>query len=240
LASAGLATPAGASSLALASTLKAQVSAGVSVDGAVVIPFPDFDASYPPEMPATPGVTSGSMNLGVVGPPAAFDFTLTLLSDAHPYVATGVFAGSNVTLEVDQLEFDSTGSQVFAGPAYFLSISGTATVRGSLTVGASVLPFSFTSPTQWSGDGAAPGTLVGTVTPGRVVVGFQYGEIVSGAGGAGGIVTAPDGTQFNVGAGLPFWSLTYVPEPSSFALAFLGLVSFAATRTTRAGKVGRL
>jgi MprA protease rhombosortase-interaction domain-containing protein len=133
-----------------------------------------------------------------------------------------------VTLEIEEIDFAATGMQVFfeSPGVYAIQASGPVTTRGTLTIGATLVPFATTVTTSWVGDATGPGSMIGSVTPDRVVLGYFDGGLYSGAGARFDVATV-DGVTFSVASGINFWSLTYVPEPGAAALlATAGALAF--------------
>ena len=118
-------------------------------------------------------------------------------------------------------------------------LSSTGTIRGSLTVGTTTAPFSNTTTACCAvSDGAPHGGLdFGTVSPSRVIVGYPNGPGISSLPGvvfpAMDLITV-DGVTFGTTAIQPsFFSLTYVPEPTSTALLAVAAASLLVFRARR-------
>jgi hypothetical protein len=214
--------PSEAASLALASTWHFTFTVGVfASDGSSPIPFPSIPPSYPDPVPATEGLAGGTMSLDLVGGQEAdLSFSLSMFSDGQPYVATGSYgsAGVPVTLRIDELRYEAPPTRVTLGSGTVTG-SSSGSLRGSLTVGASTVPFTVFTDGPWYSDAAPSGAMFADVSLDRVRFGYFDGFIVSGLGPFG---TTPvmtlDGVTFSVGAIPEFWTIEYVPEPSSTAL----------------------
>lgn len=208
------------------------VAAGVSAsDGSVPIaPIPY--SPYNQHIPAS----GGSMSLDYIngGSQVEVRFSVSLFSDADPFVQTGTWGPSAipVTLRIDELTYDSPpigapALVISSGGGPMINLASTATLRGSLTVGSVTTPFTETATGCCAGRDAAPPNeldlnVFGPLNPYDVVVGFGGGPGLSAGFG----VTLPamdvatvDGVTFTTGAiGTNFYTLTYLPEPSTATL----------------------
>jgi hypothetical protein len=219
-------------------------------DGSVPI------AHTPPLTSITIPATGGSLTYDYIngGSQAEVRFSVSLLSDADPFVQTGTWGPSAipVTLRIDELTYESPASGdpsivVAAGGGTFggamLNLSSTATLRGSLTIGSLTTPFTETATGCCASRDAIPNPpaldLNGffPLNPYDVVVGFGGGPGLAAQFG----VTLPamdvatvDGVTFTVGnIGTTFYTLTYLPEPGPAALLAVAGASLALLRRRR-------
>jgi len=219
--------------------------AGVTAsDGSVPIAAIPYSSAIQ-HIPAT----GGSMNLDYIngGTQVAVSFSVSLFSDANPFVQTGTWGPSAipVTLQINDITYQSPPSSTvivdLTGPNQFVmqNLSTTTTVRGSLTVGGVTTPFTQTATGCCAGRDAAPPNgldlnVFGPLNPYDVVVGFGGGPGL--AAEFGGTlpptdVTTIDGVTFTVGSfGTSFYTLTYLPEPGSVTLVAMAGLSLALLR----------
>jgi hypothetical protein len=172
--------------------------------------------SYDTLGPAIGGAT-GSMTLTPVGAGDQFDvrFSLSLFSDANPYVLTGSYGPSSipVVLRINEiiLDFPAPSDPPARVGSMGLFGESSATVRGSLTVGPTTVPFSQTETGCCPSRDALPSGygLDFVVNPNRVIVRhldlrtdllrpalraraeFERAEAFGALGAAGGTAVAP-------------------------------------------------
>src|SRR5215831_4351807 len=208
-------------------------------DGSNPIPF-SYETFGPPI-----GGATGSMTLTPLGTGDQFDvrFSVSLFSDANPYVLIGSYGPSSipVVLRIDEisLEFPSPSDPPARVGSMGLFGESTGTVRGSLTVGDTTVPFLQTGTACCPSRDALP-TGYGldfVVSPNRVIIGFPGGPgLLAGLGpsfGGQDLITL-DGVTFTITPFAPdFFDLLYVPEPNSSALLALASVSLLMCRKRR-------
>ncbi|HTO71311.1 MAG TPA: PEP-CTERM sorting domain-containing protein [Myxococcota bacterium] len=217
------------------------VGAGVTAsDGSTPIaPVP-----YAPRTPAIPA-SGGSMSLDYIngGSQVQVQFSVSLFSDADPFIQTGTWGPSAipVTLRIDEITYENPAS---GDPALLMPSAGgamqnltaTATVRGSLTVGTVTMPFTQSASGCCANRDAipnGPALDLNIYAPNSVVVGFGGGPGLSAGFGASPppVSVTVDGTTFTVGSIFTsFYTLTYVPEPSAAALVALAALSLGLRR----------
>ncbi len=186
-----------------------------------------------------------SLDYTGVGNPVQVAFSVSLFSDAEPFIQTGTWGPSAipVTLRIDEIDFESPGvgspPEIVTSGA-MVNLSTTVTMRGDLTVGTVVTPFSETANGCCAGRDAIPppgGLDLNVFGPNSVVVGFGGGPgLVAylGASPPAMDVATIDGVTFRVGQiGTSFFTLTYVPEPSSAALLAIAAASLSLLRRRR-------
>jgi hypothetical protein len=195
-----------------------------------------------PSIPAS----GGSMSLDYIngGSDVQVRFSVSLFSDANPFVQTGTWGPSAipVTLRIDELTYDAPAigdpaAVVSLASQVMSNLSATETVRGSLTVGSVTTPFTQTANGCCGNRDAIPNPPaldLNVYGPNSVVVGFGGGPGLQAQFG----VSLPnmdvatiDGVTFSVGAiGSSFYTLTYVPEPGSAALLAAAAMTLALRR----------
>jgi hypothetical protein len=175
--------------------------------------------------PALDGLGGGTMSLTPVGASqAGMSLSFSIFSDSHPYLATGSYGASGVpvALEIDELRYDLGPGTLANLGSQFLLQGGTitATLRGSLTVGASTAPFIFSNVGGWGSDGAPSAAIQADVSLNRVILGFASDlspASIFGSAVKPDVLTV-DGVTFGIGANVGFWNVHYVPEPSATSL----------------------
>jgi hypothetical protein len=218
----------------------------LSSDGSPVI-VPTLPPTYPPLIPAAPGFAAGAME--VAGD--SLSFSLSMFGDTSPFVALGSYGPSSIPVRLEIDELTVTGSGTFRsfdplGGVYLAPDPGTGTVRGSVTVGTTTVPFNVSAPAQWGSDGVPPGAMGAGVIPGppeRGILGdisYGYGGFI-GSGAAMDVVSLPavDGVTFDLSARVDYWGLAYVPEPSAAALLAAALCLALTLRARSAGAARR-
>jgi hypothetical protein len=205
------------------------IGVGASVGESPIPPTSLYGGLPPPPI----GTATGSMSLTPVGAGDQFDvrFSVSLFSDSDPYVLTGSYAptGVPVVLRINEISFEVTAPS--DPPARFGTtatdvpgLSAVGSIRGSLTVGTTTVPFSDTETgcCGFSDASVHGGLFVGPVSPSSAVIGFDGGPgIFSSFGVAfpGQDLITLDGVTFSTTNIDPwFFDLLYVPEPSSSAL----------------------
>ncbi len=186
-------------------------------------------APVPYEWPSAGAGQSGSMSLSFgAGGEADVRFSVSLFSDENPYVRTGSYgpSGVPVTFRIDEMsfEFPATADSPAQVSGNFIGLSTTGTIRGSLTVGTTTVPFSDTETGCCAASDGAPDGGLGfrMLSPSHVIVGDSGGPGIFSVPGVGfpsmELITL-DEVTFSTGGMLPsFFSLEYVPEPSSTPL----------------------